>query len=85
LNKEYENLTKIYIGNMPDKDRAYKFYYKKIDYKNLLGNPQSSIGIWRNKEEMKKLAIECGWKIEFHQMPEEFYAAYYRYDVLLTR
>lgn len=85
LNDGYKNLTKIYIGNLPDRDRADSFFYKNIDYKDLLDNPQSSIGIWRNKEQMKKLAADCGWKIEFHQMPETFYAAHYRYDVLLTR
>jgi len=85
LNTEYKNLAKIYIGNLPDKDRADKFFYKNIDYKNLMDNPQSSIGIWRNKVEMKNLALECGWEIEFYQMPEKFYATHYRYDVLLTR
>ncbi len=85
LNKEYKNLKKIYIGNLPDKSRADKFFYKDIDYKNLLDNPQSSIGIWRSEDEMKKLASDCGWKIKFHQMPEKFYAAHYRYDAILNK
>lgn len=85
LNYEYENLVRIYIGNLPDKERAEKFFYKHIDYKNLLDNPQSSIGIWRSMEEMKKLANDCGWEIEFLQMPDNFYAAHYRYDVLLKK
>ena len=60
--------------------------YKDIDYKNLLDDPQSSIGIWRNKNEMKKLATDCGWKIEFNQMPEKFhFSHYYRYDAILIR
>ena len=27
LSKEYKNLTRIYIGNLPDKDRTDKFFY----------------------------------------------------------
>lgn len=85
LCKEYKNLTRVYIGNLPDKDRAEKFFYKDIDYKMLLQDPKSSIGIWRSKDEMIKLAADCGWQIEFHQLPEKFYSAHYRYDVILTR
>jgi len=85
LCKEYKNLTRVCIGNLPDKERVDKFFYKDIDYKILLHDPKSSIGIWRSKDEMRKLATNCGWKIEFQQMPENFYSAHYRYDVILSR
>jgi cyclopropane fatty-acyl-phospholipid synthase-like methyltransferase len=85
LNREYKKLTRIYIGNLPDKDKADSFFYKDIDFKKLLNDPQTSIGIWRTKDEMTKLAHDCGWKITFHHMPQEFYASHYRYDVILTR
>lgn len=85
LNKEYKNLQRIFLGNLPDKDRAAKFFYNNIDYSDQLNDAKSPIGIWRTKDEMKKLAADCGWKIEFHQMAEGFHGAHYRYDVLLTR
>lgn len=85
LNKEYANIERVFIGNLPDKARADRFYYKDVDYKEQLDDPQSPIGIWRTEEEMTALAAGCGWQIEFHRMPEGFHGAHYRYDVLLTR
>jgi cyclopropane fatty-acyl-phospholipid synthase-like methyltransferase len=85
LNKEYKNLARIFLGNLPDKDRAEKFFYNNIDYASQLNDSKSAIGIWRTKDEMKKLAASCGWKTKFHQMPQRFHGAHYRYDVLLTR
>lgn len=85
LNKEYKNLTRIFIGNLPDKSLADRFYYNDVDYSGLLDDPKSAIGIWRTQEEMTRLAEECGWKIQFHRMPENFHGAHYRYDITLTR
>jgi cyclopropane fatty-acyl-phospholipid synthase-like methyltransferase len=85
LSNKYINLEKIYLGNLPDKNRAEKFFYKDIDFSKLLDDPQSSIGIWRNEDEMVKLANNCGWNVDFIQMPSNFYASHYRFDALLTR
>ncbi len=85
LNSEYKNLDRIFLGNLPDKERAHQFYYKNIDYSDLLDDSKSPIGLWRTKDEFKKLAGECGWKVKFHQMPLEFHGAHYRFDAILTR
>lgn len=85
LNTEYKNLTRIFIGNLPDKALADRFFYKDTDYTDQLDDPKSAIGLWRTKEEMTTLAESCGWKIQFHHMPENFHGAHYRYDVTLTR
>lgn len=85
LNEAYKNLSVFFIGNLPDKDKAADFFYDKQDYETQLDNPKSAIGIWRTKDEMKELAAACGWKITFHQMPEKFHGAHYRYDAILTR
>lgn len=85
LSQTFPNLEKVYIGNLPDKDRANMFYYKDIDYVPLLGDNETCIGIWRSKDEMRMLAESSGWDIEFIQMPTEFFASHYRYDALLRR
>jgi cyclopropane fatty-acyl-phospholipid synthase-like methyltransferase len=82
---KFKNIERFYIGNIPDKDRADKFYFKDIDYSKLIDDNQSSIGIWWTKDEFSKLANDTGWNIEFYNMPEHFYSAHYRFDVILTR
>lgn len=75
----------FYLGNIPDRSRAENFYYENIDFKNLLDDYTSSIGMWWSKEQFINLAEETNWKIEFFQMPETFYSSHYRFDAILTR
>ena len=84
IRKKYVNLRTFYIGNIPDKDRASSFFYKDIDYSRLIEDDQSSIGVWWSKEEFKLLAANTGWQIEFYEMPQNFYSAHYRFDVILS-
>lgn len=85
LNKEFINVTRFFIGNLPDKDLAEKFYgERKITPQELTDN-ESPIGIWRSRDEFIALARDHGWTAEISVMPEDYYAAHYRYDVLLTR
>lgn len=83
--QKYPNATRFYIGNIPDKERADKFYYKDIDYSTLLDDNQSSIGKWWTKNELETAAKNASWHIEFKNMPEGFYSAHYRFDAILKR
>lgn len=85
IRNKYVNINKFYIGNIPDRDRASNFFYKDIDYTNLLDDNQSSIGIWWSQEDFKNLADEAGWNAKFLNMPNDFYSAHYRFDVVLTK
>lgn len=85
LNKRFNNVDLVFIGNLPDRDKADSFYHTKELKNKYLDDPQSSIGHWRSKNKFKVLAESCGWHTEFIHMPTHFYAAHYRYDVLLTR
>jgi cyclopropane fatty-acyl-phospholipid synthase-like methyltransferase len=85
INNKFPQLTRFYIGNIPDKERADKFFYKDIDYSKLIHDTQSSIGIWWTMEEFKQLAHSTGWNVEFHSMPLDFYSAHYRFDAVLVR
>lgn len=85
LHDKFTNVQSVFIGNLPDKDRASKFYKEKqVTAEEMMDN-ESQIGIWRSQNEFTKLAGEAGWKTKFSVMPPEYYAGYYRYDVLLSR
>ena len=85
LNENYRNLSRFYIGNLPDKDRIEDFYYEDIDYTDQINDAQSPIGIWRSKDDVQSLAQAYGWEAQFHQMPDSFQGSHYRYDVILKR
>jgi hypothetical protein len=78
-------VKRVLIGNLPDLELHTKFYTDGRDHSSELKDPESKIGIWRTESEFRELAAECGWAASFHRMPPDFYAAHYRYDVLLKR
>lgn len=84
LFEKFGNAQTIYIGNLPDKDRAAEFYKTQPNAEEL-ADCYSQIGIWRTRREFTQLAMDAGWKVKFSTMPSEFYASYYRYDALLSR
>jgi cyclopropane fatty-acyl-phospholipid synthase-like methyltransferase len=85
IHAEFINVSRVFVGNLPDKNLAEKFYgLGKVNAAELLDN-ESPIGIWRNQAEFIALAEEHGWKVEISTMPSHYYAAHYRYDALLTR
>ena len=85
LSEGFRNITTFYIGNLPDKDRAHLFYGKGQVLGGVLEDRTSPIGIWRTKEEMTELATNTRWNVRFHSMPDNFYAAHYRYDAVLSK
>jgi cyclopropane fatty-acyl-phospholipid synthase-like methyltransferase len=85
LQKDFKNITHIFIGNLPDKKLAEEFYGKnKVNPQELPDN-ESPIGTWRSRDEFIEMAKRHGWKAEISVMPDRYYASYYRYDALLTR
>lgn len=84
LSRDYPNLSQVYIGNLPNREFAHKFY-PEVPGEAELGDHTSPIGIWRSKSEFKALLNATSWKIKFIEQPEPFYASAYRYDVLLSR
>jgi SAM-dependent methyltransferase len=85
ISERFFNVTTIYVGNLPDKVRAHLFYKEGTDLRNVLDDNTSPLGIWRSKDEMAELAFATGWNAKFHDMPDDFYAAHYRYDAILSR
>ena len=85
LHDRFTNVERIFIGNLPDRDRAHLFYRDGLPLSDELNNSDSKIGIWRTEAEFNKLARSANWTCQFVKMSDSFYASHYRYDVILTR
>jgi len=85
LHRRFVNVRRVYIGNLPDRDRAHLFYAPGKDYAAELDDPAAAIGLWRSESDWTSLAQATGWRARFHRMPAAFYAAHYRFDVILDR
>jgi cyclopropane fatty-acyl-phospholipid synthase-like methyltransferase len=70
----FKNVSIVYIGNLPDSDRRPEYT-----------TDVSQIGVWRTKNEFYEMCTRYGWTVNFHIMPKEYYASYYRYDAILIR
>jgi len=85
LHRRFSSLRRIFIGNLPDRDRAPLFYPPGKDYQAELDDPAAQIGIWRSKHQLGDLADATGWQLRLELMPQDFYAALYRFDAILDR
>jgi SAM-dependent methyltransferase len=85
LGVNFKNLTHVYIGNCPDKSKLESFFSPETYVSGIEDDPDSPIGIWRSKEDFISLARKCGWNILIKNMPDTYYAASYRFDVVLYR
>ncbi|PKY11246.1 hypothetical protein B1757_05505 [Acidithiobacillus marinus] len=85
LHKRFSHLERMFIGNLPDKECVTNFYIDRTPSEDELTDPSTAIGIWRTREAFAQLAEASGWQVAFTVMPPSFYAAHYRYDVVLTR
>jgi len=81
---EFTSVQRVFIGNLPDRDRAEAFYDKPLNPEEL-ADCSSQIGIWRTRDEFSRMARDIGWRITISSMPDTFYASHYRYDALLSR
>lgn len=88
LRRRFPNVQRVFIGNLPDINRARLFFERDMRAELLslqeLKRHDTGVGTWRTEDEITKLAEQCGWRAEFSQMPAAFYASYYRYDAILT-
>jgi SAM-dependent methyltransferase len=85
LHDKFSHIKSVFIGNLPDKDLAASFYTQAMPAAAEIADHESTIGIWRTRGEFAELARDAGWHAQVQVMPSGFWAAHYRYDVLLTR
>jgi len=84
LGLRFQCIKKLYIGNLPDKSKMSEFFADKEYTQGIENDPGAPIGIWRMENEFIDLAGKTGWHVELFRMPEQFYAAHYRFDAILT-
>jgi SAM-dependent methyltransferase len=83
------NLT-FFIGGILDKSRKWGFFNtpkRKIYYliNILLLRKDPGIGRWWSRNEIKKIANECGYKCEFFVERPILHTSHYRIDALLIK
>ncbi|POZ62641.1 class I SAM-dependent methyltransferase [Chromobacterium alticapitis] len=83
LRQRFVNVTRVFLGNLPDRDLAIHFYPSGIDYSHDVEDPASQIGRWRNPAQMEALAGAAGWRLSVSRMPDHFYQSHYRYNAVL--
>jgi SAM-dependent methyltransferase len=84
LRSRFPSVQRVFIGNLPDLSRVGQFFREGLPSPAVLRDPESKIGTWRTSDEMRELASATGWTAHISVMPAAYYAAHYRYDVLLT-
>ena len=84
LRSRFLSLSRVFIGNLPDKALKRRFFTKAPPRPGIEDDPGSPTGIWRTEREFRELAAECGWEAVITRMPSSFYAAHYRFDAVLT-
>lgn len=85
LHNKFINVERVFIGNLPDREKTELFYTKIEPAIGELDDPCSQIGVWRTAEEFIHLASKAGWNVKIKYMQPEYYASQYRFDALLIR
>lgn len=83
LRRRFPNVSRLFIGNLPDRNRASRFFRDR-KYDAVLDERDSPLGIWRSEDRISELAAQGGWQVEIRRMPASFYAAHYRMDAILV-
>ena len=84
IRRNAATVSKLLIGNLPDKSRLHDFYYENAYAEGSENDPESPLGMWRSEDEFSELAAATGWDAVFRRMPADFYASHYRFDAVLT-
>jgi len=82
LSHRFQGVRRVLLGNLPDPDRATAFF--GAEQVPDLRQPRSDLGAWRSAGELARLAGP-GWEVQASTMPAGFFAAHYRFDLLLVR
>jgi SAM-dependent methyltransferase len=85
LGEGFDHVTKVFIGNLPDRRHSDRFYRDRIPTEAELGDHEARMGVWYLVEEFQAMADAAGWRASVSHMPADFYASDYRFDVTLER
>lgn len=84
LYRRFSGISRLVLGNIPDRDKAGLFFRDGYD-RDILDQHESQIGRWWSHDEVASIASAAGWDVTFVHMPEHFFNARYRFDAVLTR
>ncbi|MGH3493179.1 MAG: class I SAM-dependent methyltransferase [Sciscionella sp.] len=85
LHDRFVNVSIAYLGNLPDRALADRYYPPGVDLAAVLDDHEAQIGIWRSEGQLQLLALECGWESRFTRLATGVFNSHYRYDAILTR
>lgn len=85
LNARFPAISKIFVGNIPDRRHVARFYRDRTPIEVELQDHEARIGVWYVPDELAAVAGAAGWNAGCSHMPEEFYGSAYRFDLLLER
>lgn len=85
LSSRFARLRVLFLGSLPDYERASHFFTDGALAEVDLNNHRSQIGIWRSQARMAALSERTGWRIRFPEVPLAFYQAHYRFNAVLER
>lgn len=82
LRQRFSSVERVFIGTIPETCRAKDFF--KDNTMLPLDDHTTAIGRWWSREEVARLAEECGWNVTVIEMPDGFFQSHYRFNVVLT-
>lgn len=85
LNERFAAVAKVFVGNLPNRRLADRFYRDRTPTEAELNDHEARIGVWYLPEELAEIAEKAGWHASCSYMPADFYASSYRFDVTLER
>lgn len=85
LRERFSGVTKVFIGNLPNRRHADRFFGKLNPTEAELNDHEARIGLWYRPDEFEALAQAAGWRASCSCMPADFYLSSYRFDVTLER
>jgi SAM-dependent methyltransferase len=85
LKERFSGVTRVFIGNLPNRLRADRFFGELSPTEAELNDHEARIGVWYRPGEFEELAQRAGWQTSCSYMPADFDASNYRFDVTLER
>lgn len=85
LHRKFVTISRVFIGNLPDREKAKKILSNHELKKNLLDRTNSPFGKWRSSEALEDLVDKNRWKCDVLHPTLNYHGSDYRIDLVLTR
>ncbi len=82
MSGRFPNAHRLVLGNLPDRERADRFFHHG-QATSSLDEHESQVGRWWSSEQIVALADSFGWEVTLSRMADDFFNANYRFDAIL--